>query len=359
WEAGGRTPRGFAGDIVAALERVMAEDPDHFGAIHLYIHAVEASVSPERAEPYADRLAAMNLGTGHLVHMPSHVYYRVGRYRDALKANQLAVATDEAYVKDTGAAGLYPSMYYPLNVHFLMASAQMAGDGRTVIAAAEKLDEVVPYDAARAVPLAQPIKAALYFAHAQYSEPETILSIAEPPADIPYLMAMWHYARSVAQVTKGDLAAARAEADAIAEIERAADFSKLEAALIPGAEVVGLAHDVVLARIAKAEGDLDTAIDHLKTAAATEESLIYMEPPYWYYPVRQTLGATLLQAGRVDEAKVEFETALAKAPNSGWALYGLREVAQARNDQAAIEEMEARLTEAWIGDRSLLDLGRL
>ena len=130
WAEGGKTPKGGMDDLVPTLESVFAADPNHIGAIHLYIHAVEASDRPERAEPYADRLAAMQLSAGHLVHMPSHIYFRLGRYADSLEANKAAVAADEAYLAQVETQGIYPGFYYPHNIHFVLVSAQMAGDGR-------------------------------------------------------------------------------------------------------------------------------------------------------------------------------------------------------------------------------------
>ena len=181
WQPGGRAPNQQSEPIVPTLERVLARDPNHAGAIHLYIHAVEASDRPERAEPYADRLRGATPGAGHLVHMPSHIYYRVGRYLDALADNKTAAEVDEKYLAATNAPmGVYRLGYYPHNVHFVLASAQMAGDGPTVIAAAEKLRGLIPDEVARVIALVQPVKAAPYFAHALFSPSATVLALPDP-----------------------------------------------------------------------------------------------------------------------------------------------------------------------------------
>src|SRR5947199_1749551 len=234
WQPGGREPNPQSAAIVPTLERVLARAPNHPGAIHYYIHAVEASDRPERAEPYADRLRGALPGAGHLVHMPSHIYYRVGRYLDALSDNKTAVAVDEKYLAATGAPmGVYRLGYYPHNVHFVIASAQMAGDGPIVIAAAEKLRGLIPDEIARGIAMTQPVKAAPYFAHAQFSTPETILALPDPGAARPYVKAMWLYARGVALAARHDFAGAAAAADAIETLERTADFKLLKESNVP------------------------------------------------------------------------------------------------------------------------------
>jgi len=209
WEADAVRAKGRMGEAIAALEQVLRANAAHPGAIHLYIHAVEASTDPKRAEAYADRLGALVPGAGHLVHMPSHIYYRVGRYLDSLEANRRAVAVDEAYFARYKATGIYPNAYYPHNVHFLLVSAQMAGDGKAVIESARKLDEVISNYFAKVAPFAQTMKAAPYFAHVQFSTPETILALPDPGNGIPFIRAMWHYARGVAQARRSDFAGAQ------------------------------------------------------------------------------------------------------------------------------------------------------
>jgi len=180
WEAAGARPKGRTAEILAALENVLRRQPDHPGAIHYYIHMVEASSDPGRALPHADRLGRLMPGAGHLVHMPFHIYYRVGQYKDAIEANRRAVAADEAYLAEASPAGIYPLAYYPHNIHSLMTSALMAGDGKNAIASAEKLARVVSQDAGRSIAWVQPILVAPYFTHAQFSAPDTTLALPDP-----------------------------------------------------------------------------------------------------------------------------------------------------------------------------------
>ena len=360
WRPGGRKPNPQSVPIVPTLERVLARNPNHSGAIHLYIHAVEASDRPKRAEPYADRLRGAIPGAGHLVHMPSHIYYRVGRYLDALEDNKIAVKVDEKYLTDTNAPlGVYRLGYYPHNVHFVMASAQLAGDGQTVIAAAEKLSKLIPDEAARGIAMVQPVKAAPYFAHAQFSAPETILALPDPGDTIPYVKAMWLYARGVALAARGDFAGATKAAEAIETLERTSDFKLLKDSNVPVQEVLHIARTVVLARVAQASGNKVAAVARFERAAELQDALPYTEPPYWYYPIRQSLAAALLQAGRYAEAERQFQRALARAPANGWSYYGLAELYKARSNNAAAKKAEADLAKTWIGDRKLLQISNL
>ena len=358
WELDGRTLKGRLGEAAAALEGVLAENPDHPGAIHMYIHLTEASATPEKAEPHADRLAALMPAAGHIVHMPSHTYYRVGRYLDSLKTNVAAVQADEAYLTQVQATGAYPYGYYPHNIHFVLVSAQMAGDAEHMLWAAERLDGKIPDEVAAEVGWIQVILPAPYFAHAQFSPPDVVLGLEDPGDKFPFVKAMWHYARGVAQAAEGDLDAARAEAAQIAEINQSADFEMLLAWAVPAPDVLRIARHVLEGRIAQAEGNFDRAIQEFEVAVQIQDSLPYLEPEYWYYPVRQSLGAALLMAGRAEEAIEAFRAALIDAPNNGWALYGLMQAYDAQGDQLGKAETEKLFTRAWAGDAPP-DLARL
>jgi tetratricopeptide (TPR) repeat protein len=358
WEADGRTSKGRLGEAIAALEGVLKENPEHPGAIHLYIHLTEASATPERAEPYADRLAALMPAAGHIVHMPAHTYYRTGRYLDSLKTNVAAVAADEAYLAQAHAAGIYPYGYYPHNIHFVLVSAQMAGDAEHMVWAAERLNGKIPDEVAAEVGWIQAILPAPYFAHAQFSAPDVVLGLADPGDKFPFVKAMWHYARGVAHAAKGDVDAARTEAAQISEINQTADFSMLLAWAVPAPDILRVARHVLEGRIAQADGNLDQAISEFEVAAQIQDSLPYTEPNYWYYPVRQSLGATLLMAGRAEDAAAVFRQTLLETPSNGWALYGLMQAYEAQGDQLAKAETEKLFTKAWAGSAPP-DLARL
>jgi len=205
---------------------------------------------------------------------------------------------------------------------------------------------------------AQPIAAAQFFAHAQFSPPTTVLALAAPADGLPFVTAMWHYARGVAYAAQRNVAAARAEAAAIERL-KASDFSGLTVGGISAPDVLELARQVVLARIALAEGQLPAARAAFERALAMQDKLAYSEPPHWYYPVGQSLGAVLLRLGDLDAAENAFRTSLARAPNNGWALYGLSEVYRRMGRADAAAEVTRRLDEAWAGDRATLDLSRL
>lgn len=357
WDTGGTKAKGKTDEIIATLEKVLSKNPDHPGAIHFYIHMVEASATPERALPFARRLAAAMPGAGHLVHMPFHVHFRLGDYRAALEANKAAVAADEAYIAKAEPHGLYPAAYYPHNVHSLMVSAQMAGDGDAAVAAAAKLARVVTAEAGRTIPWVQPIQMAPYFAHAQFSTPTTILALPDPGDGLPLVKAMWHYARGTAHAAGRDIAAAALEAAAIAQL-KGSNFADLSAGGIPATDILELARQVVLARIAIADGKRETALTAFEQAVAIQDKLPYSEPPHWYYPVRQSLGAVLVRMGRLDAAEEAFRASLAQSPNNGWALHGLGEVYRRTGRSYELTEANRRLDKAWAGDRGRLDLAR-
>jgi len=359
WQDAGARPKGRGAEIVRALETVLKRNPSHPGAIHLYIHAVEASTTPEKALPHAKRLAALMPGAGHVVHMPAHIYYRVGLYRDSLVANQRAIQVDEDYFKTSPSDPMYKAAYYPHNIHFVMVSAQMGGDAKTAIAAAEKLDASMPIEAVQAFAVMQPVKASPYATHAQFSDADTILKLKAPPDDLVLVRTMYHYARAVAFASRKDAAGAQVEIDALARIERDADFKPFEPWGLPAKPIVQTAVLVARGRLADAGGDLEGAATAYESAIAIADGLAYYEPPFWYYPVRQSLGSVRLRQGRLDDAEKAFRESLARVRNSGWALAGLVEVAKRRGDAKAEQTARASFERAWFGAKEGPELSRL
>lgn len=353
WFADGRTPKGRAGETLTLLETVLARNPDYQPAIHLYIHTTEATTNPFRAIPYADKLAALSPSLGHLIHMPSHSYARIGRYKQSIDVNLAAVKSDEAFLASADASPMYEYGYYVHNVHFVMTSAQMAGDGPTALAMAKKLDAKIPVEMAIEVPLAAPIKVAPYYAMVQFAEPSEILALENPGDDAPFLKAAWHYARGEAFAKLGDTSKARAEAEAIAKIAAEEDFSKLQANLIPVPGILKIQRLTVTARADAADGDLSSAIRAMEDAVAEQEALNYTEPPYWYYPAKQTLAAFVLRAGDAERAEQLFVESLSEIPNNGWTFYGLAEAYKAQGDKSAKKYAEGLMKSAWIGNEKL------
>ena len=359
WEPGGTRPKARGGYIVATLENVLRRHPGHPGAIHLYIHAVEASTTPERALPHANRLAALMPGAGHIVHMPAHIYYRVGMYRESLDINRRAIDADEAYFRTSPSDPLYKSAYYPHNIHFVMVSAQVGGNGAVAIGAAKKLDAAIPLDVVKAFPIMQPIKAAHFTTHAQFSDPAAILALPAPPEDLAVVRTMYHYARAVAYAARKDADAATREIDAIARLEAATDFKPFTDWNLPAQAIMQTARHVATARLADAQGDLPKAAAAYEEAIFVEDTLPYTEPPFWYYPVRQSLGGVLLRQGRLDEAVKTFRESLLRTRNNGWALAGLAEVYRKQGDAKAEKSARAAFAKAWTGPARGPDLARL
>ena len=349
WEPGGVKPKGDAGEIVATLERVLERNPNHAGAAHFYIHTVEASSTPERALPHARRLEGLAPGAGHLVHMPAHIYYRLGMYRDSLEANRRAIAVDERYFRTSPSDPLYKVAYYPHNIHFVMVSAQMGGDKATALDAAAKLDAAIPNEVAKQFAMMEPVKAAPYTTHAQFSDAQAILALPAPDPGLLLVKAMYHYSRAVGHAQRKDAAAAKAEIAALDRMEKESDFKAFAEWQVPAKEVVQTARHVAAGRLADALGDLEGAARAYEEAIFIEDTLAYMEPPYWYFPIRQSLGSVRLRQGRHDEAEKAFRDSLAKVRNNGWALAGLAEVYKRSGNAKAERATRAALDRAWLG----------
>ena len=355
-----KQPQPRLGEAVRLVETVYARHPDHPQAAHLYIHLMENGPNPKQAEIAADKLATPLAPTaGHLVHMPAHIYYRLGRWKDSMRVNIDAARADEKWIRESGDKGLVRYGYYPHNVHFIVTSAQMAGDIPTAIREGRKLSTILDPKISSQVGWIQAVNAAPYFAAAQVATPAQILSMGKPSELLAYPTAMRHYARAVAYAMQRNRAAYEREVAELTAIRNSGALKPMIDQGVPAGELVRLAETVAQARWAFAGGRYGEAERLYRAAIAIEDSIPYMEPPFWYYPVHQSLGAALLKQGKHREAADAFTAALARSPNNGWALYGLAaaERMQGRGAQAAAAT--AALRRNWLGNPAWLRVDRL
>ncbi len=337
--------------MLAQLEAVLERSPDHPGANHFYIHALEA-VAPERAVAAAERLAGLVPGAGHLVHMPGHIYIRVGRYEDAIRANEHAVHADETYIRDQNPAfGVYVAGYYPHNYDFLAFAASMIGRQAQALDATTRMRALQSEEMLHApgMTFLQHHRTRGLQMRVRFGLWEQLLTEAAPPADLPHARAMWHYAHGRALAATGD--AARAEADLAALRAAAADpdLAPQRLEFNTAGAVLSIAVEVLAGHIAAARGEHEAAITHLRGAAQQEDALTYGEPPDWSVPVRQELGALLLAANRPAEAQQAFEQDLARFPENGWSLHGLARALRAQGRVAEADAVQARFERIWKG----------
>ncbi len=345
WGSDGETPLGHATTIVAVLEDIIKRSPMHPGALHLYIHAVEASTRPERAEVAADRLETLMPGAGHIVHMPSHIYYRVGRFADAVKVNALAATVDEQYIAACHAQGFYPVGYYGHNIHFLWTSSEMLGRYQASLDAARRLvkavgPEAVKQNAAVQLFLFTPDATLLRF-----GKWDAILAEPMPAADLKLDLVIAHLARGFAYANKGDKANALVERTALAAM---VDDTALAALVgIPAKDMAAISLAELDGEIARTNGDLNTAIADYTKAQTMEQALPYTEPPYWHQPVANLLGAVLLQAGRPEAAAAVYRESLMTYRLDGWSLYGLAQAQDALGQKEAAAATRKEFATAW------------
>ncbi|MEO8201053.1 MAG: hypothetical protein ABI679_11065 [Gemmatimonadota bacterium] len=335
--------------ILRQLERVIASDANHPGACHYYIHAVEA-VDPEKAIPCAERLAALMPGAGHMVHMPGHIYIRVGRYNDAIEANIHAAHADESYIAAEHPSGVYPLGYYPHNYHFLAFAASMAGRSAQAIEAGRKLAAAVSVEAARQVPAFQTLIPIDRLVLVTFGRWDAVLEQPLPPSDLRMAVGLAEYARGVALAAKGQWQEAEAALDsvrAIAQSTTPADQTAGTAGEGENTMIMEIAMHALMGEIAARRGRNEEAITHFKSAIAIEDAFNYTEPPQWFYPLRQSLGAVLLRAGKPAEAEVVYRQDLKRFPDNGWSLFGLAASLKGLGREVEASEVEARFAHAW------------
>lgn len=346
WMPDGQPHEGTA-EIVAITEEVMRKNPKHPAALHMYIHLIEPTNTPERAENAADTLLTLMPAAGHVVHMPSHIYQRVGRYADSMKSNQLAIAADEDYLAQCQAQGLYAIGYYPHNIHFLWFAATLDGQSKVAIDAARNAAAEISDAVLNELPVTAIFRVIPYWSLARFGLWQDVLKEPPPPASNAFLTGSWHYVRGLAFVATGKLQQAAQE---LASLRKIMQEPALDSPLFSpntARTVLAIGPEVLAGEIAAAQGKFDEAIARLDHAVRLEDGLVYTEPAEWHYPPRLALGAILLEAGRPAEAETVYWEDLRRNRHNGWALYGLLQAlrAQQKNDQAAL--IEARFKKAW------------
>jgi tetratricopeptide (TPR) repeat protein len=354
------TPREGTEEIVATLESVIRRDPNHLGAIHYYIHSVEASKSPERALAGANKLASLAPGAGHIVHMPAHVYIRTGDYAAAVKTNQEAAAVDRAYIKASGAQGIYPMMYYSHNLHFIAMCAAMNGDyneanknaGMLAAHVGPHVKDMPPLEGFMTIPFAVDVR---------FHKWDEILKMPRPNPEMKVTTVFWHFARGMALASTGKIAEAEAEHKSVSEAEANTPEDVVFAMPVnnKAKDVLAIARDVLGAKIALAKKDNAGAIALLQKAVAVQDTLKYSEPEDWFFPVRESLGAALLMNGDNAAAEKVFREDLEHHPRNPRSLFGLQQAlkAQGRNYDAGF--VEKQFQAAWKGGSTQLKLDDL
>jgi tetratricopeptide (TPR) repeat protein len=346
WSESGE-PRPETEKVIGSLDRVLAAAPRHPLALHLYIHALEASSDPSRAEAAADRLIDLVPAAGHLVHMPAHIFYRVGRYNDAAQANVRAAAVDEAYIAACNAQGFYPALYYPHNIHFLWSSATMQGQRQLSIDSARRVVANVRVEQVKQFPTIEFFRTVPLLSLVRFGEWEAVLAEPAPDVSFKFATAIWHYARGVAQAALGNTAEADAELAALLPLQSDVSVTFLDSMDYPGSLLIGIAIDLLRGEMAYRTGDYGGAVTEFEKAVAAQDTLPYTEPPFWYYPTRQSLGAALLKAGDAEAAEAVYRADLKDYPHNGWSMLGLAQslTAQGKTQDAAMAQ--AHFETAW------------
>jgi tetratricopeptide (TPR) repeat protein len=333
-------------EIVCTLEAVLAKSPNHPLALHLYIHAVEASPEPAKAEQPADRLRNLQPGLGHLVHMPSHIDVRLGKWAQSIETNAKAVAADRRYREQSPEQGFY-RIYMAHNHHMLAYSAMMCGQSQRAIAAIQEMAAGIPADWLKEnAGLADGFTAMPLEVLVRFGRWEEVLAAPEPPEYLPIARSLRHCARGIAYSAQGDAAQAREEQEAFLEAVKAApedaSFGNNKAA-----SILGVATHLLAGEVLYREGQVAEALAELREAAKVEDTLRYSEPPDWIHPVRHALGATLLKEGRAAEAEQVYREDLVRQPNNGWSLFGLAQALRQQGKNAAAAENQAKFEEVW------------
>jgi tetratricopeptide (TPR) repeat protein len=338
------TPKPEAKQALAALESVLRRGRAHSGADHLYIHLVEAGPNPEKGVPSADRIGKLTPNAGHLVHMASHIYVRVGRYHDAAIVNERACEADEDYISIVKPAGMYPGGYYPHNLFFLWFANDLEGRSKASMAAAQKTAQytiglmcgAIEGPRQRYLPL---------LACARFGRWEEILKQSAPAEQYPFDNAMAKYARGLAFAAMGQPVDAEKELRGFREFQSNEGVKAMDNPYFPGTKILAVGEQILAGKVAGARDDKEAMVEHMRKAVEAEDQLPYMEPPYWYYSAKLSLGAALLKAGKAAEAEKVFSEDLKDFPNCGWQLFGLQESLRAQGKDA--KEVSRQFKKAW------------
>lgn len=355
-----RSPKPETEEAIAALRYVMARNPNHPGANHFYIHAVEAGPTPELGIAPADRLGGFAPQAGHLVHMPSHIYLRVGQYHDATVANEKAAKADRSYIRHCAAQGFYPGVYYPHNVHFLWYALMFEGRSAEALRAANKAAEyaIENYCGPNKVLEAPRVRHLPWITAARFGRWDDVLKVPQPSATNDFLMdrAMWHFARGLALSARKQADAAAREHDEFTKLAEGDEAKRLDNPQFPATSLLEVANHLLAGKVAGARGDNRAMIEHFEKAVAAEDALPYMEPAYWPFPTRPTLGAALLQAGDAAKAEQIFREDLKRFPRNGWGLFGLEKSLRQQGKAQLADVVSRQLDTTWKYADTKLDL---
>lgn len=344
-----KEPKPEAQKVLDTLESILQQEPNHPGANHLYIHAVEA-VRPQQAVAASDRLGGLVPGSGHLVHMPSHIYIRVGRYHDATVANQKAIAVDNDYITQCHAQGVYPLAYMPHNHHFLWFAATFEGNSQLATAAGKNVAAMVDPQMMREPGMGtlQHFSIVPLYNMIRFGQWEEILATPQPEADLKYPTGIWHYARGLAYAAQNKIAESQQELEALDLLARDPELEEVTIWNINTTQdILKVATEVLTGEIAAQAGKYPRAIAHLSQAVILEDALNYDEPADWSIPARQYLGEALLQAKRYNAAEQVYREDLAIYPDNGWSLFGLTQSLQAQGKDSEAESTQQQFKSAW------------
>jgi tetratricopeptide (TPR) repeat protein len=346
WTNGGRAKAPSTGEQLRVVEQVVKRNPNHPGACHFYIHAIEASKDARKALPCAQRLGTLMPGAGHLVHMPTHIYIKLGQWDLAAEHNAHALHADEEFIKERHPTGVYPMGYYPHNFHVMWYALNMLGRSQDAVKTARSIGEKVSPDVVKQVPALEYYSPTLLYTLVRFSHWDEILRQPAPPAQLRYTTAIWRYARALAYIGRHQADSAALERDSLLAMAESTSPEQM-LNLNRASALLEIAKAHLAGEMAAERGSTDEAVEQFQVAIRGEDELIYDEPPAWYMPLRQRLGAILLAAGRPVRAEKVYREDLERRPENGWSLFGLAQSLRAQNKIKSAAKIEARFEQAW------------